>query len=388
MICPDRNTLMTWCDKEIASPEADTISEHIKHCESCKAFTVAQKQMESVWRDSWKDPGEASFKKMRSNIKHATPWWRTQRTWFIAAALCAAYIGVKVFYIDGTGASLSSIALEETSVPVQITSGDLSDPRDESPLEEMEEAVAVEVAEEEIEFLQDELVSGQSEIPEVVEELSVDLALSVSDSGVSVGDAEMEVMEEDADLISGSPEVVLNAVGGHHNVESQDMAEPPGTVDESLEQESVFRTAGSISSESAGSGMVEGALSGGVGGGGSTAYGSVGMSPAPVTEDQCDDLVEDVHSDLPAQSETPMITYSVLITLESKEIIQIQRFQWNSLFAMIDALQEENWNPSAEMLVFTVSSEGIIAGDNAADGAVIAVPETGYGDCVVTVHFF
>ncbi|MCK5842920.1 MAG: hypothetical protein KAH31_12160, partial [Candidatus Sabulitectum sp.] len=205
MTCPDRNTLMIWCDKEIESPEADTISEHIKHCESCRIFTMAQKQMESVWRDSWNDPGEASFKKMRSNIKHATPWWRTQRTWFIAAALCAAYIGVKVFYIDGTGASLSSIALEETSVSVQIVSGDVSAPRDETLSEEMEEAVTVEFAEEEIELSPDELVSGQSEIPEAVEELSVDLALSVSDSGGLEVNSEMQVMEEDADVIPGHP---------------------------------------------------------------------------------------------------------------------------------------------------------------------------------------
>ena len=344
--------------------------------------------MESVWRDSWNDPGEASFKKMRSSIKHATPWWRTQRTWFIAAALCAAYIGVKVFYIDGTGASLSSIALEEASVPVQIASGDVSAVQDETPAEEMEEAVTVEFAEEEVEVLQDQLASGQSETSEVVEELSVDLILSVSDFGVSEENTATETTG-DADFISGYPEVALNAVEGQHLMDSEDTAAPQGAVDESTEREAVYRTVGgSILSEFAGSGMVEGALSGGVGGGGSTAYGSSGMSPAPVTEDQCDDSVEDIHSVLPAQSETPMITYSVLITLESKEIIQIQRFQWNSLFAMIDALQEENWDPSVEMLVFTVSREGIIAGDNAADGAVIAVPEAGYGDCAVTVHFF
>lgn len=388
MTCPDRNTLMIWCDKEISSPEADTISEHIRHCESCRTFTVAQKQMESVWRNSWNDPGEASFKKMRSSIKHSTPWWRTQRTWFIAAALCAAYIGVKVFYIDGTGASLSSIVLEETLLPVQTTSGDVSVAQDDIPMEEMEEeTVTVEYAEEEIELSQDEPVSYRSEISEIAEELSVDLMLSVSDSGASEEDIEIETIG-DADMISGCPEVALNAVEGQYLMDSEDTADPPGTVDESVEREAFCRAAGSVSSESAGSGMVEVTLSGGVGGGGSTACGSVGMSPAPVTQDQCDDLVEDIHSDLPAQSEIPMITYSVLITLESKEIIQIQRSQWNSLFAMIDALQEENWDPSVEMLVFTVSREGIISGDSVADGAVIAIPEAGYGDCVVTVHFF
>ncbi|MCK5843038.1 MAG: hypothetical protein KAH31_12765, partial [Candidatus Sabulitectum sp.] len=318
---------MAWCDNEIASPEADIISEHIQHCDSCRAFTTAQKQMESVWRDAWTDPGEASFDKMRKSVKRETPWWRTQRTWFIAAAICAAYIGVKVFYIDGSGTSLSSIALEESSAPAEAVAGGISVAQDETLPEEMEETAAAEYAEEEIEFLQDELVSGQSEILGVVEELSVDPALSVSDSGVSEGDAEMEDAEEDADFVPSYPDVILNAVGGHHNVESEDMSELPGTVDESLEQEAVFRTAGSISSEHDGSGMVEGALSGGAGGGGSTAYGSVEMSSAFVPEDQCDDSVEDIHSVLPAQSETLMVTYSVSVTLESKQIIQIQRLQ-------------------------------------------------------------
>ncbi len=387
MICPDRNTLMIWCDKEIVSPEADTISEHIKHCESCRTFTMAQKQMESVWRDSWKDPGEASFKKMRNSIKHAIPWWRTQRTWFIAAVLCAAYIGVKVFYIDGTGASLSSIALEEISVPVQITSSDLSAARDENPLEEMEETAAVECEEEETEILEDELVSGLSETFEVIEELSVDLALSVSDFGVSEEDITMEAIG-DADMIPGFPEVALNAVEGQYLMDSEDIADPSETADEGFEQEELYRTSTACPPESAGSGIVEGEVSGGVGGGGGIAYGSVGMLPAPVTEDQSDDSIEYLQSTLSGQSETRMAAYSVSITLESKEIIQIQRPQWDSLFSMIDTLVEDNCNSSVEIFVFTVSSEGIISGDDVADGTVIAIPEAGYGDCTVTVHFF
>jgi len=365
MTCPDRNTLMAWCDNEIVSPEADHISEHIKHCDSCRAFTIAQKQMESVWRDAWTDPGEVRFAKMRSSVKQETPWWRSQRTWFIAAAICAAYIGVKVFYIDGTGTSLSSIALQETPASVQVTTTDISADQDESFVVEMEETAAVECAEEEFEIPQDELVAGQSEASEVIEELSVDLSLTESGS-----------------------DVVFNSVEGYRLMNSEDSPEPLETADEVLEQEAFSRIATACPTESAGSGMVGEGLSGGVGGGGSAAYGSVGTSILRDSDHQCDDSIEDAQTVLPVQSEIQLTAYIVSVTLESKEDIQIQRFQWNSLFLMIDTLLEDNWNRSVEMLVFTVSSQGILSGDNMVEGTVIDIPEAGYGDCTVTVQFF
>lgn len=355
MICPDKNIIMMWFDGELTGSEADSISDHIKNCGSCRGLISAQKQMESVWRDAWVDPGDSGFKTMRRKLKPEIPWWRAQRTWFIAAALCAAYIGVKIFYLDGSGTSLSEVAVEAMSPA--ITADEVIDMPEVEQMEEMEEMVASECEEQEVEASQDELISGQSEIPEIVEELSVDLALTASDYESTGEDPGMEILEED--------------------------------FSESVE---LYRSVSSTSTESAGFGMVAGTLSGGIGGGG-TASDSGRLSASGDTDNFCDDSIDDVQSTYPAQIEPPAGMpvcegYSISIMLESKETIHVQRHQWDALFSLIDTLQAENCYSAGESLVLGVSIEGILSGHDSLSGTVIELPEAGYGNCAVTILFF
>ncbi|MCK5133022.1 MAG: zf-HC2 domain-containing protein [Candidatus Sabulitectum sp.] len=386
MTCPDKNTIMMWFDGELTGSEADSISDHIKNCGSCRGLISAQKQMESVWRDAWVDPGDSGFKTMRRKLKPEIPWWRAQRTWFIAAALCAAYIGVKIFYLDGSVASLSDIAVEETSTTVHIT--EVSDLPQEAPREDMEEMIESECEEQEIETSQDELISGQSEIPEILEELSIDLALSASDCESAGEDPGMEILEEGDYTIGYS-----GTASNQRDRGLSDVQEEAEMVEEDFpEGMELYRSVSSSSTESAGFGMVAGTLSGGTGGGGSTPD-SDGLSTSGDTDNFCDDSIDDVQSVYPAQIEQlagmPVCEgYSISITLESKETIHVQRHQWDALFSLIDTLQAENCYSAGESLVLGVSIEGILSGHDSLSGTVIELPEAGYGNCAVTVLFF
>ncbi len=380
MTCPDRKTLMMWSDGELSGKEADRISDHVASCSDCRSFVNTQKQMESVWRNAWVDPEISNFETMRGNLKPQTPWWRTQRTWYIAAALCMAYIGVKIFYVDNSGSSLADIAMEETSVPAQVTMGDVPIASDEASEEEM---IVSECEEQELEISQDETVSSQAETAEIIEELSVDVALSRDDSESSAGD---DIIEE-SDFAAGYSGSAVNAIGTDRLLDSHIVSDLPAAVEEISEEHDMFRSATSVSSESAGSGVVEGTLSGGTGGGGSSAPGLGGVSISQDTDDHGDVFIEDLQSASPVESEASVDTYSLMITTESKETIPIQRFQWDSLFSLIDSLHNENRDVSLESFVFTVTSDGIVSGADIPIGTVIDLPETGYGDCTVTVLF-
>lgn len=385
MTCPDKKTLMMWSDGELSGSEADKISDHMAGCSDCRNFINTQKQMESVWRDAWVDPKDSNFEAMRGNLKPQTPWWRTQRTWYIAAALCMAYIGVKIFYLDSSSPSLADIALKETSVPALVAEDDVSTAPDEAYEEEMD----VSECEEQIEISvsQDETVSGQPETIEVIEELSVDLALSAGDSE----SYEREDVVEELDFCAGYSGGSVNTVGTDQLLDSRCFSDLPAAVEGITEELEMFRSvsssSSSVSSESADLGVAEGTLSGGTGGGGSSAQGLGGISFSQDTDDHSDVFIEDIQSASPVESGASADTFSLLITTESKEIIPIQRFQWDSLFSLIDSIYNDNRDMPMESLVFTVTSDGIVSGADIPDGTVIDFPETGYGDCTVTVLF-
>lgn len=388
MTCSDKTALMMWSDGELSGSEADKISDHVASCSDCRNFINTQKQMESVWRDAWVDPGDSNFETMRGNLKPQTPWWRTQRTWYIAAALCMAYIGVKKFYLDSSSQSLADIALKETSVPALVAEDDVFTAPDEAPAEEM---VVSECEEQELDISvsQDETVSGQPETIEVIEELSVDLALSAGDSE----SYEREDVVEQLDFCAGYSEGSVNTMGSDQLLDSRVVSDLPAAVEEITDELEMFRSvsssssSGSESSESADYGVAEGILSGGTGGGGSSAQGLGGISLSQDTDDHSDVFYEDMQSASPVESEVSADTYSLLITTESKKIIPIQRFQWDSLFSLIDSIDNDNRDMPMESFVFTVTSDGIVSGADIPVGTVIDLPETGYGDCSVTVLF-
>ncbi len=376
MTCPDKSTLMMWVDGELPESEAKSISEHTRYCSNCRGFVSAQKQMESVWRDAWVDPADAHFETMRRKLKPVVPWWRTQRTWYIAAAVCAVYIGVKIFYVDGAGKSLSEIAAEETSPTVRVTTEEIP----ETPVEEIIEG-GCDGLEEEIGIPQQEFASGQSGISEIQEELSVHSRLSATDS--ERADEEEDVLLE-GDFTVASPEnsLYFGVTATGYLQDTCEVSDLPVATGECEETDELCWDLGSVSStEPGGLDTGAGTLSGGVGG---AISGSAGLS--------CDDLTDSVQRVCPSQMEATAEAsvyegYRISITLESKEIIQIQRYQWNSLFLLIDSLRPENRYSIGEPLVLRISNEGIVSGPDVLTGTVIDLPETGYGDCAVTVLF-
>ena len=378
MTCPEKSNLMMWTDGELHSSDADKIADHIEQCTECRNFVSAQKQMESVWRDGWTDPSDASFEIMRGKLKPEIPWWRTQKTWYIAAVLCAAYIGVRLFYVDASGTSLSSIAAEEMSSSVQAAP--------DAPLvEEVVEDRDLEMEEQENVLEMDEtgLASGQSGISVHEEELSVESRVFsvVSESADAEEDALLigdfavgySEMESTTEIALDQPMDIAQA---------SDQLACPEEQEDMAETGAVYRSVNSSSTVTPGYGMIEGTmpmggLSGGGGGGTAAASDSGDMS--------CDDSIADAQSTCSSQEEQACDEYSIAITLETKIVLQIQRYQWNSLFSLIDTLLTENCYPAGEQLVLYVSDEGIISGPEVPAGTVIDLPETCYGDCTVTV---
>ncbi len=358
-----------WADGEITGSEANSISDHISQCSTCSDFVSAQKQMESVWRKAWIHPADADFETMRRRLKPGIPWWQTRRAWYIAATVCAVYLGIRIFHVDGAGTSLSEIAAEETSVIARISADEVSCVPEAAPMEEMI-AGGCEGMEQEIEILQDELAFSQSDPPEIVEESLVDLSLSVSDSESAEeeeilleGDYAAEYVETAVSLDVPAMECLRGSNAALDNTE--DAEEKIWGSGESFQSVSDFST------ESAGFGVI----------GGSAGHYSAASG---VCSTQTEDTAEAAADISPAQQGEG---YSVSLTLESGEVIEIQRDVWDALFSFIDLLQHQNCYSAGKQLVFMVSSAGIVSGPDVPDSTVIDIPETGYGNCAVTVLF-
>lgn len=348
MTCPDKKVLMMWADGEITGSEADAISRHTAQCEDCKAFVSAQKKLESIWRNAWVDPDEVAFDTMRKSVQPATSWWQMQRVWYTAAAICAVYLGVRVFY-TGPGTSLSDIAVVEA--------GSTAGAVDEPLFSEQEELIQDEEALEEMIIPEEECPSPQSEISEIDGTLSDIQQLSAAEVVLN------EDTEAGANVIHATSER-LQSTQKESAVETEDISERLDYVG------------------SAGCATVIGEAVP-EGGGGGYALGSGGQSSG--------DFSDDIQKIYPVQASAcspASESYSVSLTLESNEIIFIQRYEWNSLFAQIDTLQHRNSYSTTESVVLKISDGGVFSEPATLAGIAIDIPEESYGNCVVTVLFF
>jgi len=364
--CPERTVLLQWLDGELAPSEAEAVSEHVEECCTCRGFVSAQKHMESVWRESWVDPPDSDYTVLHDALTPAAPWWKTPRTWYIAAAVCAAYIGVKIFYINGAGTPLANVVQQETSVEPIPVSGE---PADEECPEEMiassveELDLSMELEEEQMEVLPAEageiLLSDQPVLPP---------ASSAEDSEVQ---DEIEVSE---------PLEGLADTAGISSVSSQEhLQDESGGFFADVVPEESDRLYQSTVSGAAASVAAEGSVTAGIGGGGSAGRtAGFAQTNMPHSPDDAAAAEEDFGS----------AACIVTVTLESEEAFELKREDWPSVFKLADKLRAMNRYSSSESLVLRVGSDGTVSGASIPEGTVIDVPDERYGNCEVTVLFY
>jgi hypothetical protein len=370
MTCIDRNSLMMWVDGELSAQEAGKISEHINNCAKCSAFIETQKRMESLWREEWTDPSESAFEIMRSRLSPELPWWQKQRTWFIAAAVCAVYLGVRVFFTGNAGTPLSEIAIQEELQPV-VAASDV--PLETEIEEQMEQSVIVQA--EDTDFTDNQSVTDDSPAGD-------ELIISAQE-------------EENLGEVSGN-----SAFSDWQAVDltmaAEDYAESSETMETDREraasvQDQTDCLAGTVQ-QSAGAGA-ESASGGGTGSGAGGLSGveyscyrdTAGVlgqdsSPAPSGEAMA--------SGCAYSSSSISSGYTISITMESTEIAVLERSDWIALFALTDKLQAENFYSSGDDVVLSVGITGAVTGPEEINGAVIDIPETIYGNSTITVHFY
>ena len=364
MICPERSTLLQWLDDELVPSEAEAVAEHVENCDKCRGFVSAQKHMESVWRESWIDPPDSDFTAMRQVLLPAVPWWRAPRTWYIAAAVCAAYIGVKIFYIDGAGTPLAGIVQQENSlepIPANEEQADEEYPEEmmASPVEEIEESME---EEEQI----DAVPVGQQLPP----------AFNVINTEVQ---AEMEESESpDGSMGTAQSSTVSDREQLHNESDSFFVAGIPEEFDR------LYRSSASGETVAAG---VEGSVTAGSGGGGGgIAGGTAGFAQATVSDNSDEAFADDVISTVAAEVVFGSPICTVTAALESGEAVTLARDDWPSLFELIDTIGVKN--SLSEPLVIRVGSDGTLSGEIVPEGTVIDVPDERYGNCEVTVLFY
>ncbi|MCD6587485.1 MAG: zf-HC2 domain-containing protein [Candidatus Fermentibacteraceae bacterium] len=372
MICPERSTLLQWLDGELAPSEAEAVAEHVENCGRCRGFVSAQKHIESVWRESWVDPPDSDFTAMRQVLLPATPWWRTPRTWYIAAAVCAAYIGIKIFFVDGAGTPLASIVQQEStveSIPAneQQTEAEYPEEMMASPVEEIEASME---EEEQI----DTAPVGQQLLDQPV----LPPAFNVVNTEVQ---AEMEESESpDGSMGTAQSSTVSDQEQLHDESDSFFVAGIPEEFDR------LYRSSASGETVAAG---VEGIVTAGVGsGGGGIAGGTAGFAQTTVSDSSDEAFADDVVSTAAAEAGFGSPTCTVTATLESGEAIGLGRDDWPSLFELIDTIRVKSSSFLSEPFVIRVGSDGAVSGAIVPEGTVIDVPEARYGNCEVTVLFY
>jgi hypothetical protein len=173
--CPSRENLLEWYDGELSDPDASQVDAHVSRCAECALFIGSVKRMENIWRADWTDPEDSAFDLFRQGLSPAVPWWKRQRSWFIAAAVFAVYLGVRIFQFGDHAPDLARMAEQEVRSNVQPTP-EMTDSAAELPLEvsseEMEEPAYAEsqeeiAVEEEAFDSQDEVVTQQAIQPPV-----------------------------------------------------------------------------------------------------------------------------------------------------------------------------------------------------------------------------
>ncbi len=380
MSCPDKQVLSAWMDNELTETEAEKIANHVNSCHKCKSYINSQKLLETVWREGWEDPVKKDFEQMRNTLQQKNPskkWWKTERTWYIAAVLCAAYLGVKIFVVDNAGTSLSDIAMSEQHT-------------DDTPASEVSfeaadlEAEVVVVAEndDEIENENEDFVIPAEEAEEIV---VFEFAESdIQESSPSVDDIVAEGSSGYSATGYGS--------GGPLEEETSDIdACQIQMADDALVEFTASDAPSGLSSGDAMNSVTSGAAGGGSSGG--TDHRMVGGSVAAVPEE----CIEEEILDVTAQSSSAdtfvsrgrnlLKNSSVQVVLSSGTIASISSTLWPSLFDLLESVLESNPLFENSDIMLFVDETGVVSGPGVENGTVIELPDQSYSDCVIHIHF-
>ena len=406
MSCPDKQMLLAWMDGELKGAEAEKIATHINSCEECKNYIKSQKVLEKAWREGWHDPAKEDFEQMRNTLQQANSpkkWWSSQRTWYIAAVLCAAYLGGKIFIIDNAATSLSDIAVSEQlrdNAPASEISVDVDDVAFETELE-TEAAEVVEEQEEEAEATpivlalteneddSDELIMP-SEEPVEIEEI---VAFDYVESGIAVQESSSFVTF--AEGSSGDYSVTGYGSGGFSGEEISETE--IDLYDDRIAEDA---QSGLIASDepSGVPGEVNSVTSAVAGGGGAVAAaghrlvgGSVTTSaaaPEECVDQEILDVTEQPSSIYTANRDRSLLKdCSVQIVMSSGSIAFISSSLWPALFDLLESILENNPLYKDSEIMLLVDETGNVEGPGVEEGTVIEVPDQAYENCLIHIHF-
>lgn len=397
MSCPDKQILSAWMDNELKETEAERITNHVNSCSECKRYINSQKLLETVWREGWQDPAKKDFEQMRDTLKQNSPskkWWKSERTWYVAAVICAAYLGVKIFVLDNAGTSLSEIAISETyneSVPGSPVSHEQEESVFEAEIEIVEE-VSIPIESEDEEIGDD--IAGLLEESEAEEEEIVfyDLqAVDLIETSSSV-DGSTGVSSGYSTTAYGSG----GLAGGQSGGETGEVGISSNRLTEGSSTE--FSIADSPTLVS--SGDVGSTVSTVTGGGGS---GSVSIDQSfcggsvASPEECCDEEIFDVSmqteyaeadaDDLANRDRQSLKNCSVQVVLSSGTIASVSPSFWPSLFDLLESILENNPLFENSEIMLLVDETGAVTGPGIENDAVVELPDQSYSDCVIHIHF-
>ena len=374
MRCPENSELMLWLDDELPADRKRFIEEHLGSCADCRSLVETQRRIETLWREDWKDPDETAFEVMRKRIVAAPPWWRRQRTWFAVAAVFSVYLGVKIFYLDDAGRSLSEIAVEsEESLDNEM--GQEEFPRDTQFIHDAPETIALELCESE------EEIDGT---PDIVLSTDPDTVFAFSEVEQECANAaapaeESQQLVELASSVTEQPEGYTGGLGGL--AASADSTESLSlSRDESVSD----CTVGDVFSEESAGFMSYGSGAAGGGGVSDSSLGGSSASRAVTGEEDAAVCDDSEHQETMACAEvaSPCFYWTepvLFIELENGEYFQLLRENWEELFQLADSIF------SGDTICLHVDSAGLVTGTSVPEGTVLPLPDMRYGNCSVTV---
>ncbi len=377
MSCPDKQVLSAWMDNELTEAETEEIASHINSCLECKNYINSQKLLETVWREGWEDPVKKDFEQMRNTLQQKNPskkWWKTERTWYIAAVLCAAYLGVKIFVVDNAGTSLSDIAMSE-QINDAISTSEVS-----SEVPELEAEVVVENDDE-----TEELIIPAEEAVEIEPIVAFEYTeLDMQESPFSVDDIVAEGSSGYSATGYGSGGILEEETGETDAYETR-------IADNTLVEFAVSDAPAGISSSDTINSVTSGATGGGSSGG--TDHRMVGGSVAAMPEEYVEHEVLDVVAQSASadtdvnRDRTLLKNCSVQVVLSSGTIASVSSSLWPSLFDLLESILENNPLFENSDIMLLIDEAGTVSGPGVEDSIVIELPDQSYLDCVIHIHF-
>lgn len=360
-------------DGELSGGKREEIRLHLEECSRCRSILEAQRRLETVWREDWKDPSDAAFNTMRRRLANPAPWWRKQRTWFAVAAVFSIYLGVKIFYLDGRGTSLSELALEEEA-PNELRSED----------ELFRDTQEV--------FVTGEVYSEEAFEP--VEQIELEVEEETADIEGATGTAEASFVTSTSNLSDDRGDLVSAAYG-----ESLDQPVEEGfagglggiIVSDEIAVEMEETPTEPVSTGDSPELIVEDStvylnMSAGGGGSGGTGYdyyGSVSRSVQESDDSACNDMeLASIAACPGSEVQQAHPDHIVCVTLQGGETIYLCRSDWEDLFMFIDTIS------TGESLFIRVDSTGSAEGPAIPDGTELTAPEEKYVNSTIVIYTY